>query len=339
MVDLGALGGSHSYPQAINAAGQVVGWAYNPSFGQRAFSWTPAGGMVDLNDYITSTAPPGMQLYSASAVSNSGSIVAHSNAGLVLLGGSSSAPTVGPISATDPVAVGVPVSVDASFTDADTNDTHVATWTWGDGGPDDAGVVSESGGSGTASASHVFSAAGIYSVSLEITDSTGLSAHVSRDVVVYDPSAGFVTGGGWNNSPPGAYKADETLAGRATFGFVSKYKQGATVPTGKTEFQFHAARLNFHSNTYDWLVVAGARAQYKGTGTINGAGSYKFMLTAIDGQVNGGGGTDRFRIKIWYYDADLDKDVVVYDNQIDSGTEGTLSEGTAIGGGSIVIHK
>lgn len=96
-------------------------------------------------------------------------------------------------------------------------------------------------------------------------------------------------GGGWIMSPPGAYKADTTLAGRATFGFVSKYLKGATTPSGNTEFQFQAAKLQFFSNNYDWLVVGGARAQYKGTGTINGAGTYKFMLTAVDGQINGGG--------------------------------------------------
>ena len=90
---------------------------------------------------------------------------------------------------------------------------------------------------------------------------------------------------------------------------------------------------------YDWLVVAGARAQYKGIGTINGLGSYQFILTAIDGQVNGGGGVDRFRIKIWHYDATSQTDVVDYDNQIDSSTIGTLNEGTKLGGGSIVIHS
>ena len=52
----------------------------------------------------------------------------------------------------------------------------------------------------------------------------------------------------------------------------------------------------------------------------------------------GGGGTDRFRIKIWHYDAGLQQDVVDYDNQLDSNTEGTLSEGAAIASGSIVIH-
>ena len=31
-------------------------------------------------------------------------------------------------------------------------------------------------------------------------------------------------------------------------------------------------------------------------------------------------------------------DVIVYDNQLSSSTEGTLTEGTAIGGGTITIH-
>ena len=85
--------------------------------------------------------------------------------------------------------------------------------------------------------------------------------------------------------------------------------------------------------------VLGARAQYKGIGTFNGVAGYRFLLTAVDGQVSGGGGVDRFRIKIWHQDPDTQADVVDYDNQLDASTEGTLQEGTAIGGGSIVIHK
>ncbi len=292
--------------------------------------------MVDLNTRIPS-APAGMELWYGLAISDNGAIAAYANMGTVLLGGSSTAPVVGPIAASDPVAAGVAVAVSACFTDVDATDTHAAQWTWGDASSG-AGVVSQNAGSGTASGSHAFTAAGIYTVSVLITDSTGRTATVSRDIVVYDPSAGFVTGGGWINSPAGAYKADQTLAGRATFGFVSKYQKGATKPSGNTEFQFRAAKLNFESSNYDWLVVAGARAQYKGTGTINGAGTYKFLLTAIDGAVRGGGGLDRFRIKIWHYDATLQADVVDYDNQIDTSAEGTLTEGTVIGGGSIVIH-
>ena len=77
-------------------------------------------------------------------------------------------------------------------------------------------------------------------------------------------------------------------SGKANFGFVSKYQKGANIPTGETEFDYKAGSLNFHSETYDWLVVAGAKAQYKGVGKINGAGNYGFLLTAIDGQVGGG---------------------------------------------------
>ncbi|MEA3510913.1 MAG: lectin-like protein, partial [Actinomycetota bacterium] len=43
--------------------------------------------------------------------------------------------------------------------------------------------------------------------------------------------------------------------GTATFGFVSKYKKGATVPTGNTSFHFPTANLIFHATTYDSMVV------------------------------------------------------------------------------------
>ena len=66
---------------------------------------------------------------------------------------------------------------------------------------------------------------------------------------------GFVTGGGWIMSPAGAYSADLDLEDKANFGFVSKYKKGASLPTGNTEFQFKAGDLNFHSDEYDWLVL------------------------------------------------------------------------------------
>ena len=151
------------------------------------------------------------------------------------------------------------------------------------------------------------------------------------EYVLYGPwigQGGMVTGGGWIMSPAGAYTANPDLEGKATFGFVSMYKKGATVPTGNTEFNFQVADLKFHSNDYDWLVVAGNKAVYKGTGTINGAGSFGFMLSAIDGT------PDKFRIKIWDKGA---ADNVVYDNQIDAadGADPT----TVIGGGQIVIHK
>lgn len=334
-----SLGGDRSVATAINNAGLTVGWANHTLGGETAaFAWTTSQGVVDLNTRIPDATALGVHLYSAEAVSDNGSIVAHGNTGLVLLRPEMTltAPTVGPISANDPVSVDTALGFTVGFSDVDTSDTHSALWTWGDGTANNAAAITESNGSGTASGSHTFSEAGVYTVSVEVTDNTGKSATVSRQVVVYDPAAGFVTGGGWIQSPPGAYKQDMALTGQATFAFVSKYQKGANTPSGNTEFRFHSANLNFHSNTYEWLIVAGARAQYKGSGTINGQGQFKFLLTAVDGAKLGGNTPDRFRIKIWQADDDA---AVVYDNQLDSGKEGSTSEGTAIAGGSIVVHS
>ena len=81
---------------------------------------------------------------------------------------------------------------------------------------------------------------------------------------MYDPSAGFVTGGGRIDSPVNTDYRYMRAGGRATFGFVAKYQKGATVPVGNTAFQFTAGGLDFTSTSYDWLVVSGSTAQYKG---------------------------------------------------------------------------
>lgn len=234
-------------------------------------------------------------------------------------------------------AVNTPILFTGTFTDANARDAHTAEWQVGEVVLQ--GTVSESGGSGTVSDTFVFNTAGVYLVSLTVRDNGGLSDTATTVdeliamVVVYDPEGGFVTGGGWIDSPEGACTADPTLTGRASFGFVSKYLKGAQVPTGQTEFQFRVANLNFRSISYEWLVVSGARAQYKGSGTINGVGDYGFLLIVIDGSLPGGGGLDKFRIKIW----DKATSQVVYDNQ--AGTDDFAVPTTVIGGGSILIHK
>ncbi|MES2797040.1 MAG: T9SS type A sorting domain-containing protein, partial [Bacteroidota bacterium] len=153
---------------------------------------------------------------------------------------------------------------------------------------------------------------------------------------VYDPNGGFVTGGGWFYSLPGNYLNNAAAEGKANFGFVAKYQKGSNVPDGNTEFQFKAGDLNFKSSSYNpgSLVIAGARAIYKGTGTINGGGNYGFMVSAIDGQVSGGGGYDKFRIKIWDKN---NSDAIVYDNQMNAAENADAS--TVLGGGSIVIQN
>ena len=221
-----------------------------------------------------------------------------------------------------------------NISDADSRDTHTAIWTWADGSSSK-GTVTEENGVGVVTGGHIYSIVGVYEqIILTVTDSDGGSVEyvVPHYIVVYDSSAGFVTGGGWLNSPEGAYAPNSELMGKATFGFVSRYKKGATVPTGNTAFEFKVADLKFHSIAYQWLVVAGFKAQYKGTGMINGEGEYGFMLTAIDGDLKGDN-IDTFRLKIW----NKATDSIIYDNML--GSVDGVDPTTAIGGGSIIIHK
>jgi hypothetical protein len=241
-----------------------------------------------------------------------------------------SVPVVGPITAPlAPVAVNTAVNVSASFTDALTTTTHTAVWNWGDG-TTSSGTVTETNGSGTVTGSHTYAVDGVYTVTLTVTNNLGGSGQsVFQYVVVFSPSAGFVTGGGWITSPAGAYAASPSLIGKANFGFNVRYQSGSTVPTGQLEFQLPAAGLNFHATGFDWLVVNGNQAQFQGSGTINGAGNYGFLVTVLDG----GAGQKKIRIKIW----DKSSGAVVYDTQM--GGAVTDLPLTLLGGGDLTIHS
>jgi PKD repeat protein/alpha-tubulin suppressor-like RCC1 family protein len=240
------------------------------------------------------------------------------------------APSLGPISAPDgPVAIVSSVSVSALVSDTGSADTHSAVVTWGDGNTTPVDALE-----GTIAASHIYGEAGVYTVDITAVDDDGGVSNSStfEYVVIYDPSGGFVTGRGWINSPKGAFVQGPSLVGQASFGFVSKYKKGAQIPSGDTEFRFTAASLLFVSTTYEWMVVAGSKAQFKGEGTVNGQAGYKFILTAQDGKASPAGGPDRLRIKITDASGGL-----VYDNQMNAADDAAPT--TAIGGGRIAIHS
>jgi hypothetical protein len=242
------------------------------------------------------------------------------------------APTIDSITApTDPVNINSqPVNVTVEFNDPGTADTHDVSWNWGDHTSD-----TQTGATSPTFHDHTYAEVGVYAVQITITDDDGDSdTEIYEFIVIYDPEGGFVTGGGWIDSPAGAYAPDPTLTGTARFGFVSKYKKGQSVPTGQTEFQFQMADLYFHSDTYEWLVVAGPKAIIKGIGTINGAGNYGFLISAVDEDLTPSTDVDLFRIKIWDKDGN---DIVVYDNQM--GHDDDADPTTEIGSGNIVIHK
>jgi hypothetical protein len=246
-------------------------------------------------------------------------------------------PTVDSIIApSDPVDIDndQPITVTANFSDpAGANDElYECVFDYDDDGMPDETVMGVTGSS--CSGTHTYADPGVYRVNVAVTDKDGGVSTASYEfVVVFDPNGPFVTGGGWIDSPLGAYVPDPSLSGRANFGFVSKYKRGSNRPTGNTEFQFQTADMNFRSSIYDWLVVSGARAQYKGTGTINGGGNYGFKLTAVDEDLTPSTDVDLFRIKIWDKD---NGDAIVYDNQIGEDDDADLTR--EIQGGQIMIH-
>jgi hypothetical protein len=325
-------------PYSVNEGGSVVVMASgsDPEGGTVTFAWD-----LDNSGTFETSGPsatfsavgldgPSSRTITVRATDNCGSSTTAQATVNVL----NVAPTVGAITAPiDPIEVGTNISANASFTDPGVLDTHTAVWDWGDGSTS-AGTVTKTNGSGSVSGSHPYAAPGVYTVKLTVTDDDGGSGQITfQFIVVFDTGAGFVTGGGWIDSPTGAYSANPSLTGKANFGFVAKYQQGSTTPTGETEFNFQKGNLNFHSTGYDWLVIVGAKAQFKGSGRINGSGDYAFLVTVNDGQATGGGGVDKFRIKIW----NKSTGQVVYDNQMGDAEDADATQ--AIAGGSIVIHQ
>ena len=239
------------------------------------------------------------------------------------------APTVTSVSVPGaPVAIGdQPISASGTFTDpaGTADETYTCTVDYGDGDGPQAGTVD---GATCTGPDHTYVEAGIYGVTVAVTDKDGGTGSLTTEsfIVIYDPSGGFVTGGGWIYSDAGSYLWDLLAEGKANFQSVSRYKKGATIPTGNTEFQFRAGDLNFHSSSYDFLVITmgGTNAQYKGSGTINGGlapngTEFRFMIWARDDS------PDTFRIRIWWENGGEN---VVYDNGFNQ----------PISGGSIVIH-
>ena len=235
----------------------------------------------------------------------------------------------------DPVAVEDPVTISGGATDL-SGFAETVTVDWGDGSSEVVSVSQFLNG-----VSHVYPGPDIYRVTVTVDyEGAFLQQAVSDFVVVYDPTGGFVTGGGWIDSPPGAYTpnddTDSDVTGKASFGFVAKYKRGRSTPDGNTNFKFKAGDLSFKSVDYEYLIISGARARFKGRGTVNGGPDlYRFKITALDSDVNNSDShvEDSFRIQIW------DDNGVLYDNG--RGADDATGDGgtTALGGGSISIKN
>ena len=198
------------------------------------------------------------------------------------------------------LSLGGEATVSVSFSDAGAADTHSATFAWGDGT-----TSAGSCAAGVCSATRTYTAAGIYTVDVLLADDDGATAASSfQSVIVTDANGGFVTGGGWIDTP----------AGKGTLVVSAKYQKNGLDGTVK----FDVAGSSFTATTYEWLVVSGTTATVKGTGKVDGVSGYAFLATVSDAN------PDKFSIRIW--------------NGVTNAVLFDTTTPQPLGGGSITIH-
>jgi hypothetical protein len=232
------------------------------------------------------------------------------------------------------------VTVSATFADQGTLDGHTCTINWGDGNTT-SGTVAPTSGSGTCTGTHIYMAGGVLPITVTVTDDDGGSDSDTAFIVVTGLDE-KVTGGGWIKQPA---LAIPNAGGTAYFGVNAKQHVGATVPTGETNFKYKPGDVHFHSRSYEALVVTITpdpatpdKAEWWGSGTINGGGDYCFKVNVTDASEPGK--NDSFRIRIWQKVAGTTTCAVpatvppllIYDNGAATQSETTL------GGGNIQVH-
>lgn len=312
---LGTFGGPISFATGVNNKAHVIGQA-DVSVSQRIpYIWTFRDGMLRLAPRVQ--APPGLIVDYPLRIADSGLILAlATNANFILLKpdcrcGGQHSHTVGAIDSVDLVEVGVSFNASVGFTTDDAVASHYVAWTWGDGTGEQQGNAVENKGAGRASATHLYAAPGVYTVSAKVGDRGGQGPTVTHTIVAYTRDAGAASG--WFTSPVGANKAGASQGSRATFQFVAPAASGARAQTAQAMLRFHDGMLNFRSAAIQRLPVqsdgqeAGQEggARFEGTGTINGAGAYHFALALAAG---------RFGLTIWHVDPTTRARVVDYDN-------------------------
>jgi len=235
------------------------------------------------------------------------------------------------------VKVGSIVNFTGTFWDVPGN-RHTAKWLI-DGKTTVNGLVTEPVGlkNGTVTGSYMFTSPGVYKLQMNVIDQKGVVTYANTNgdleaiVVIYDPNGGYTYGGGYFASPAGALKNNLAASGDVSYGYTVNYYKGATLPKGEMQFEFKSANIEFNAINFDYLIISGARAQFRGSGKIIGDQSgYAFIMTVIDGALDGTG-VDKVRMKIF----NKNTGAIIYDNQ--PGSSDAANPSIAVGLNSSVV--
>ncbi|MGI4719474.1 MAG: hypothetical protein ACRYGO_05970 [Janthinobacterium lividum] len=195
MLPLG--GAAHGMVNGLNNRGEMVGYTQRAVFDEgsrRAMYWNDVSPPADLNARLY-RAPAGLQLSAATAINDDGTILAQSNAGLVLLRPGRTgtpAPVLGPLVAppeAEYASAGRTLDFGVSFVDSNPTETHAAAASVDDGCPQAQPSLREVRGSGDVSLRHTFCRAGTFSLVITVKDRAGNATRTERQIYVGEAAA------------------------------------------------------------------------------------------------------------------------------------------------------
>jgi hypothetical protein len=118
-------------------------------------------------------------------------------------------------------------------------------------------------------------------------------ASSTANIVAFDPN-GFAAGVG--SIVAGSDAVGFTPGKRVGFAFAAVYRRNATTPIGLFDVLSVDSHVLFNATSFDWLAVAGRRAEMLGHGNLNSQTGWSFRAVAVDGTP---GTADRIEISIW----------------------------------------